>query len=300
VLERVETNPGQGGAPLTLDKLPNGDYVQPLKIMLAGVGDTGPLLGPDDPMPVSGTALTAIATGVGAPADAVATTDTGTFSLLAFFKRALQNWTTLLARTTPGQAVAASSLPVVIASNQTAVPVSGTFWQGTQPVSVASWTGLTDAQLRAAAVPVSAASLPLPAGAATAAAQATLVTALTRTAAGTGAADALPVQGVAGGVPQTVTERSLNVGAGGTCSVLTVSATSQQSAVIGAADVVISPLVDIYIRRGANPTALATGVDQILLAGIPYRDRCGAGERYAVIAVNASAVGGLVQFAPGA
>jgi hypothetical protein len=86
VLERVETNPGQGGAPLTLDKLPNGDYVQPLKIMLAGVGDTGPLLSPDDPMPVTGTALTATATGVGAPADAVATTDTGTFSLVAFFK----------------------------------------------------------------------------------------------------------------------------------------------------------------------------------------------------------------------
>jgi uncharacterized integral membrane protein len=34
-----------------------------------------------------------------------------------------------------GQAVMASSLPVVIASNQTAVPVSGTFWQATQPVS---------------------------------------------------------------------------------------------------------------------------------------------------------------------
>lgn len=36
----------------------------------------------------------------------------------------------------------------------TAVPVSGTFWQATQPVSF-SWAGLTDAQLRASAVPVS-------------------------------------------------------------------------------------------------------------------------------------------------
>jgi hypothetical protein len=34
-----------------------------------------------------------------------------------------------------GQTTMASSLPVVIASNQTAVPVSGTFWQATQPVS---------------------------------------------------------------------------------------------------------------------------------------------------------------------
>lgn len=35
---------------------------------------------------------------VGAPADAAATSDTGTFSLIALAKRALQNWTTLLAR----------------------------------------------------------------------------------------------------------------------------------------------------------------------------------------------------------
>jgi hypothetical protein len=55
----------------------------------------------------------------------------------------------------------------------TALPVSGTFWQTTQPVSF-TWAGLTDAELRAAPVPVSAASLPLPAGAATEATLATL------------------------------------------------------------------------------------------------------------------------------
>jgi hypothetical protein len=37
-----------------------------------------------------------------------------------------------------GQATMANSSPVVIASNQSAVPVSGTFWQATQPVSAAS------------------------------------------------------------------------------------------------------------------------------------------------------------------
>jgi hypothetical protein len=81
VLERVETNPGQGGAPLTLDKLPNGDYVQPLKIMLAGVGDTGPLLSPDDPMPVSSPDLAALL--ARAPALAVTATPmlTGVTSL---------------------------------------------------------------------------------------------------------------------------------------------------------------------------------------------------------------------------
>jgi len=46
-----------------------------------------------------------------------------------------------------GQAAMAASVPVAIANNQSAVPVSGTFWQGTQPVS--------------------ASSLPLPTGAAT-------------------------------------------------------------------------------------------------------------------------------------
>lgn len=37
-----------------------------------------------------------------------------------------------------GQQLMAASLPVVIASNQSAIPVSGTFWQATQPVSIAS------------------------------------------------------------------------------------------------------------------------------------------------------------------
>lgn len=55
--------------------------------------------------------------------------------------------------------------PVSIAA-MPSTPVTGTFWQATQPVSF-SWAGLTNAELRAAAVPVSASALPLPAGAAT-------------------------------------------------------------------------------------------------------------------------------------
>jgi len=58
-----------------------------------------------------------------------------------------------------GTATSANSSPVVIASDQAAVPVSGTFYQVTQPVSIAASvavTGpLTDTQLRATAVPVS-------------------------------------------------------------------------------------------------------------------------------------------------
>jgi hypothetical protein len=68
-----------------------------------------------------------------------------------------------------GQQTMANSLPMVIASNQSAIPVSGTFWQATQPVSGTFWQ---------ATQPISAISLPLPGGAATAANQTTQITAL--------------------------------------------------------------------------------------------------------------------------
>jgi len=58
-----------------------------------------------------------------------------------------------------GQATMANSAPVVIASNQSSLAVTGTFYQATQPVSIAASvavTGpLTDTQLRATAVPIS-------------------------------------------------------------------------------------------------------------------------------------------------
>lgn len=50
-----------------------------------------------------------------------------------------------------GQTTMANGLPVTLASNQSAIPVTGSFWQATQPVS----GPLTDAQLRATPVPVS-------------------------------------------------------------------------------------------------------------------------------------------------
>lgn len=99
-----------------------------------------------------------------------------------------------------GQALAAASQPVVLASNQTAVPVSFTSTALTDaqlraaalPVSgpltnaelraasvnvaIISDTGLTDTQLRASAVPVSVASQPLPIGASTEATLAALNT----------------------------------------------------------------------------------------------------------------------------
>jgi len=64
-------------------------------------------------------------TNLGAKADTAATTDTGAFSVIAFIKRGLQNWTSLLAKIPAlGQALMASSIPVAIASNQSAIPVT--------------------------------------------------------------------------------------------------------------------------------------------------------------------------------
>jgi hypothetical protein len=58
-----------------------------------------------------------------------------------------------------GQATMAASSPVVIASNQTAIPVSGTFWQATQPVSIAASVAVTGTFYQATQ-PVSLISLP--------------------------------------------------------------------------------------------------------------------------------------------
>lgn len=68
---------------------------------------------------------------------------------------------------------ALSGLPVSGDFYPATQPVSGTFWQATQPVSF-TWAGLTDTQLRATPVAVSADALPLPAGAATEATLSTL------------------------------------------------------------------------------------------------------------------------------
>lgn len=58
---------------------------------------------------------------LGAKADAAATTDAGTFSLIGLFKRLLERITTLIK--TAGQAAMANSHPVAIASDQSAVAV---------------------------------------------------------------------------------------------------------------------------------------------------------------------------------
>lgn len=64
----------------------------------------------------------------GTPADAPAGSDTAAATLMSFIKRGLQNWTALLARlpASLGAKASAASLPVVIASDQSAVAVTAT------------------------------------------------------------------------------------------------------------------------------------------------------------------------------
>ena len=86
-------------------------YVVPVQI-----SNNDGTIGSGNPLPISGT-VTAI--DLGAKADAVATTDTGTFSVIAFIKRGLQNWTSLLAK-----------IPTLVSGR---IPVDGS--GVTQPVS---------------------------------------------------------------------------------------------------------------------------------------------------------------------
>jgi hypothetical protein len=88
--------------------------------------------------------------------------------------------------------VTAVNTGAVVVSSAPTTAVTGAFYQATQPVSF-TWAGLTDAQLRATAVPVSAASLPLPTGAATEA------TAVAVGAAIVAAVEAIPGGGGGGG-----------------------------------------------------------------------------------------------------
>lgn len=76
------------------------------------------------------TSLANIDADLGAPADAAATTDTGTFSLIALVKRLLGKIPTLVAGRFP------------VDGSGVTQPVSGTFWQATQPVSIASLPAL--------------------------------------------------------------------------------------------------------------------------------------------------------------
>lgn len=137
-----------------------------------------------------------------------------------------------------GQQTMANSLACVLPSDQSAIPVTGTFWQSTQPIS--------------------AASLPLPTGAATAAKQPALGTA------GSASSDVITVQGIASmtalkvdgsAVTQPVSAASLPLPSG--------AATAAKQPALGTAG---TPSADVITVQGATSmTALkvdGSGVTQ--------------------------------------
>jgi hypothetical protein len=112
-------------------------------LLVGGAGAVGAgvqrvTLASDDPAVVT----------LGAKADTVATTDTGTFSLVALFKRLLQGVTTLIAQL-PAALTGSGNLKVSLQESNAAQAVTGTFWQATQPVSIAA-TVTVDTELPAA------------------------------------------------------------------------------------------------------------------------------------------------------
>lgn len=64
---------------------------------------------------------------------------------------------------------------------------------------------------------------------------------------------------------------SCQVLSGGQSAKIAISTTSAQSAVLTSTSYLVSPDVDCFARLGSNPTAVADGTDQILLAGNTYR-----------------------------
>lgn len=109
-------------------------------------GSSGTGSNPSDPL-----VFESFSPDLGITSDSAASSDAGTFSLIALFKRLLQKLTGIAAGlpTVLGQTTKANSFPVTLASDSDVLSVNG--------------SGFTQ--------PVSAASLPLPSGAATAANQ---------------------------------------------------------------------------------------------------------------------------------
>ena len=96
------------------------------------------------------TSLSNIDADIGAPADTSATTDTGTFSMIAFIKRTLQNWTTLQAKLPAlGAANAAASFPVTLANDGVAATLLGAVTE-TAPATDTASSGLNGRMQRVA------------------------------------------------------------------------------------------------------------------------------------------------------
>lgn len=140
------------------------------------------------------------------------------------------------------------------------VAVTGTFYQATQPVSIADPVAVTGTFWQATQ-PVSAASLPLPTGAATAAAQATNTAAIA-----------------------TIGTRAYGTAA----TRLAYSGTSAQSAAITGTEVLLHNCgtARCYVKAGTNPTATANDIP--VESGEKFHLRITTGDKIAAIQDSAS------------
>lgn len=190
----VETDPGSGGSLFAVDA--NGSTLHPYAKMEFGASGTQTPVSAANPLPVvqtgtpglptgaataakQDTEIVSLATLAGAVDGTEVQVDVLTMPVVAVTDNSGSlTIDTPQLPTTIGQKAAAASVSVVLASDQGGVPVTGTFYQATQPVS--------------------AASLPLPTGAATAAKQPALGTA------GTASTDVISVQGIASMTPLLV------------------------------------------------------------------------------------------------
>jgi len=99
-------------------------------------------------------------------------------------------------------------------------------------------------------------------------------------------------------------EITLDTDAGGRSTLITVAAaTSTQGPIIALptnwppgvpVPCIFVPSASMYVRKGANPTAVNDGTDMYVVAGNQYRTQLLVGERLAFI----NTAGGTVNFTP--
>jgi hypothetical protein len=172
---------------------------------------------------------------------------------------------TLTARLgTLGQKAMAASAPVTIASDQPALPVSGTFFQATQPVSGSvSVSNFPATQAVSGTVTANLGTLN---GAGTASNQATIIANQNSTAAGTSATNAQAIQGVTGGVPLATTIRS--AGTNRSASVTTTASTLMAANTVRQGwKIKNDSAVGIWINFDATATAAAGSGNILIPAG---------------------------------
>lgn len=208
-----------------------------------------------------------------------------------------------------GQALAAASVPVVLTAAQlsTLTPTAGLTDAELRATAVPVSGPLTDTQIRATALPVSAASLPLPSGAASAANQATEIASLASidtkiTAVNTGAvvvsSSALP-----SGASTAAKQPALGTAGTPSADVLSVQGASGMTPLktdgSGVTQPVSGPLTDTQLRATAVPvsgpvtdTQLRASAVPVSLASVPSHAVTNGGTFATQATVQAGASGG--------